>query len=262
MISFGTLYIFFIIPEILMKIALKNKSSEFIIVSLIINIIYFFIFNGLSSAPLVYDDEGEVTYHYAFNWRMLAVICLIISIMLGIIMLIMIYQNYLSKKVQKILLIVTVGGCIFLVSGVVTWTSIQKNQTLVIMKEQYSNNVSDYEDDLLNELVNHSDNIKSVKFAVVPDSDITLADTNVCDKDSSNLDSYVALIEVNGKKISNSNYDKIIMENDLNEEKWEIANKYGITLHCNKNSMQQSMDKFSINEVAWNKEQILEHMRY
>ena len=71
--------------------------------------------------------------------------------------------------------------------------------------------------------------IKTVKFAVVPTSKITLTSTDVCGTDS-DLQDNVALIEVNGKPISNHDYNYLIGQEDENEPFSKLAAKYGLTM--------------------------------
>lgn len=112
--TLGTVCVIFIVPEILMEIALKNKNKEVVIVSVIINIIYLLIFGGLSKRPFVYDDEGGVEYHYAFGWRFIALSCLIISIAL----LILINHAKWSLKKNGIALLITAIVSCGLIGGV------------------------------------------------------------------------------------------------------------------------------------------------
>lgn len=107
-ITFGTAYVIFIVPEILMGIALKNKNKELVTVSVVVNIIYLFIFGGFFQRPLVYDDEGGVQYHYAFGWRFVSLSCLIISIALGIALLILINHSKWSLKKNMVALCATI----------------------------------------------------------------------------------------------------------------------------------------------------------
>lgn len=98
------------------------------IVSIIVNIIYLFIFNGLSQRPLVYDDEGGVQYHYAFTLRFVSLSCLIISTALGIVLLILLNRSKGSRKKKRAALWATVIISCGLIGGIGIVTMIQQRQ--------------------------------------------------------------------------------------------------------------------------------------
>lgn len=214
--SLGTVYVLFIIPEILMTVALINKNREVVIASVVINMFYLLVLCGLARCPKVYVDEAGVVYHYAFDWRFIALSCLIISIAFGIVMLILINHAKWSVKKNGIALLITVIVSCGLIGGVGMFTNVQRHSTLVMMKAQYVKNREATENDQLSDLGSDVVGIKTAKFAVVPTSKITLASTDVCGTDS-HLQDNVALIEINGKPISNHDYNYLIGQEDENE---------------------------------------------
>ena len=256
--TMGTVCVIFIVPEILMGIALKNKNKEVIVASVVVNIIYLLIFGGLSKRPLVYDDEGGVEYHYAFNWRFIALSCLIISIALGIALLILINHAKWSLRKNKIALLITAIVSCGLIGGVGVVTLVQRHSTLVMMKKQYVKNCELTEDKQLSDLSSDVAGIKTAKFAVVPTSKITLASTDVCGTDS-DLQDNVALIEVNGKPISNHDYNYLIGQEDENEpfsKRQALAAKYGLTMRKHGKPARQSLKQVKKTEVNWTEKQI------
>ena len=256
--TMGTVCVIFIIPEILMGIALKNKNKEVVIVSVVINIIYLLIFGGLSKRPFVYDDEGGVEYHYAFDWRFIALSCLIISIALGIALLILINHAKWSLKKSKIALLITAIVSCGLIGGVGVLTLVQRHSTLVMMKTQYVKNCEATEDKQLSDLSSDVVGIKTAKFAVVPTSKITLASTDVCGTNS-DLQDNVTLIEVNGKPISNHDYNYLIGQEDENEpfsKRQALAAKYGLTMRKHGKPARQSLKQVKKAEVNWTEKQI------
>ena len=256
--TLGSIYVIFIIPEILMGIALKNKNKEVVIVSVVINIIYLLIFGGLSKRPFVYDDEGGVGYHYAFDWRFIALSCLIISIALGIALLILINHAKWSLKKSKIALLITAIVSCGLIGGVGAFTLVQRHSTLVMMKAQYVKNRELTENNQLSDLSSDVVGIKTAKFAVVPTSKITLASTDVCGTNSDFQDN-VTLIEVNGKPISNHDYNYLIGQEDENEpfsKRQALAAKYGLTMRKHGKPARQSLKQVKKTEVNWTEKQI------
>ena len=241
-----------------MGIALKNKNKEVIVASVVVNIIYLLIFGGLLKRPLVYDDEGGVEYHYAFNWRFIALSCLIISIALGIALLILINHAKWSLKKNKIALLITAIVSCGLIGGVGAFTLVQRHSTLVMMKAQYVKNRELTENNQLSDLSSDVVGIKTAKFAVVPTSKITLASTDVCGTNS-DLQDNVALIEVNGKPISNHDYNYLIGQEDENEpfsKRQALAAKYGLTMRKHGKPARQSLKQVKKTEVDWTEKQI------
>ncbi len=214
--SLGTVYVLFIIPEILMTVALINKNREVVIASVVINMFYLLVLCGLARCPKVYVDEAGVVYHYAFDWRFVALSCLITSIALGIALLILINHTKWSLKKNGIALLITAIVSCGLIGGAGVLTLVQRHSTLVMMKAQYVKNREATEDKQLSDLSSDVVGIKTAKFAVVPTSKITLASTDVCGTDS-DLQDNVALIEVNGKPISNHDHNYLIGQEDENE---------------------------------------------
>ena len=51
--SLGTVYVLFIVPEILMTVALINKNREVVIASVVINMFYLLVLCGLARRPKV-----------------------------------------------------------------------------------------------------------------------------------------------------------------------------------------------------------------
>ena len=256
--TLGSIYVIFIIPEILMGIALKNKNKGVVIVSVVINIIYLLIFGGLSKRPFVYDDEGGVEYHYAFDWRFIALSCLIISIALGISLLILINHAKWSLRKKKIALLITAIVSCGLIGRVGVVTLVQRHSTLVMMKEQYVKNCESTENNQLSDLSSDVVGIKTAKFAVIPTSKITLASTDACGTDY-NLQDNVALIEINGKPISNDDYDYLIGQEDDNEpfsKRQALAVKYGLTMRKHGKPARQSLKQVKKTEVNWTEKQI------
>ena len=256
--TMGTVCVIFIVPEILMGIALKNKNKEVIVASVVVNIIYLLIFGGLLKRPLVYDDEGGVEYHYAFNWRFIALSCLIISIALGIALLILINHAKWSLKKNKIAVLITAIVSCGLIGGVGAFTLVQRHSTLVMMKAQYVKNRELTENNQLSDLSSDVVGIKTAKFAVVPTSKITLASTDVCGTNS-DLQDNVTLIEVNGKPISNHDYNYLIGQEDENEpfsKRQALAAKYGLTMRKHGKPARQSLKQVKKAEVNWTEKQI------
>ena len=167
-LTLGGAYLIYIIPEILMGITLINRSQVLMIVSIIINIIYLFIFNGLFQRPLVYDDEGGVQYHYAFTLRFVSLSCLIISTALGIVLLILLNRSKGSRKKKRAALWATVIISCGLIGSIGMITMVQQHSTLVMMKKQYTKNRRLYENEQLSELSSDVTGIKTAKFAVIP----------------------------------------------------------------------------------------------
>ena len=256
--SLGTVYVLFIIPEILMTVALINKNREVIITSVVINMFYLLVLCGLARRPKVYVDEAGVVYHYAFNWRFIALSCLIISIAFGIVMLILINHAKWSVKKNGIALLITVIVSCGLIGGVGMFTNVQRHSTLVMMKAQYVKNREATENDQLSDLGSDVVGIKTAKFAVVPTSKITLASTDVCGTDS-HLQDNVALIEINGKPISNHDYNYLIGQEDENEpfsKRQALAAKYGLTMRKHGKPARQSLKQVKKTEVNWTEKQI------
>ena len=256
--TLGSVCVIFVVPEILMGIALKNKNKEVVIASVVVNIIYLLIFGGFFKRPLIYDDEAGVTYHYAFGWRFIALSCLILSVALGILLLILINHEKWSLKKNVIALLITAIVSCGLVGGVGILTIVQRHSTLEMMKEQYVKNCESTENDQLSELSSDVVGIKTVKFAVVPTSKITLTSTDVCGTDS-DLQDNVALIEVNGKPISNHDYNYLIGQEDENEpfsKRQALAAKYGLTVRKHGKPARQSMKQIKKTEFNWTEKQI------
>ena len=80
-----------------------------------------------------------------------------------------------------------------------------------MMKAQYVKNRELTENNQLSDLSSDVVGIKTAKFAVVPTSKITLASTDVCGTNSEFQDN-VTLIEVNGKPISNHDYNYLMVK--------------------------------------------------
>ena len=256
--SLGTVYVLFIIPEILMTVALINKNREVIITSVVINMFYLLVLCGLARRPKVYVDEAGVVYHYAFDWRFVALSCLIISIALGISLLILINHAKWSLRKNKIALLITAIVSCGLIGRVGVVTLVQRHSTLVMMKEQYVKNCESTENNQLSDLSSDVVGIKTAKFAVVPTSKITLASTDACGTDY-NLQDNVALIEINGKPISNDDYDYLIGQEDDNEpfsKRQVLAAKYGLTMRKHGKPARQSLKQVKKTEVNWTEKQI------
>ena len=256
--SLGTVYVLFIIPEILMTVALINKNREVIITSVVINMFYLLVLCGLARRPKVYVDEAGVVYHYAFDWRFVALSCLIISIAFGIVMLILINHAKWSVKKNGIALLITAIVSCGLIGRVGVVTLVQRHSTLVMMKEQYVKNCESTENNQLSDLSSDVVGIKTAKFAVVPTSKITLASTDACGTDY-NLQDNVALIEINGKPISNDDYDYLIGQEDDNEpfsKRQALAVKYGLTMRKHGKPARQSLKQVKKTEVNWTEKQI------
>lgn len=256
--TFGTVYVIFIVPEILMGIALKNKNKGFVTASIIVNIIYLIIFGGLFNRPLVYDDEAGVQYHYAFDWRFVSLSCLIISIALGITLLILINHSKWSLKKNIVALCATVITSCGLIGNLGILTVVQRHSTLAMMKEQYIKNRKAYENEQLSELDSNVTGIKTAKFAVIPTSKITLESTDVCGDDH-DLQSNVVLIEINGKSISSYDYDYLIgqaSENEPFSKRQELAVKYNLTMRPHEKTDHQSVKRVKKAEVHWTEKQI------
>lgn len=259
-LTFGTAYTIFIVPEILMIIALITKKKSFVISSVVVNIVYLFTFGGFFERPLVYDDEGGVKYHYAFSWRLQSLTYLIISIMLGIGLLILINHSKKSLRISIFALCVTaIGGC-EMIANVKILTDNQRQSTLAMMKKQYVKNRESYENDQLSDLSADAIGIKTAKFAVIPTSKITLESTDVCrsDGDNDSLQNNVVLIEVNGKPISNDDYDYLIGQENENEpfnKRQDLAAKYGLAMrHQEKDH--PPVKQIKKTEVHWTEDQI------
>ena len=256
--SLGIVYVFFIVPEILMTVALINKNREVVIASVVINMFYLLVLCGLARCPKVYVDEAGVVYHYAFNWRFIALSCLIISIAFGIVMLILINHTKWSLKKNGIALLITAIVSCGLIGGAGVLTLVQRHSTLVMMKAQYVKNREATEDKQLSDLSSDVVGIKTAKFAVVPTSKITLASTDVCGTDS-HLQDNVALIEINGKPISNHDYNYLIGQEDENEpfsKRQALAAKYGLTMRKHGKPARQSLKQVKKTEVDWTEKQI------
>ena len=256
--SLGTVYVLFIIPEILMTVALINKNREVIITSVVINMFYLLVLCGLARRPKVYVDEAGVVYHYAFDWRFVALSCLIISIALGISLLILINHAKWSLRKNKIALLITAIVSCGLIGRVGVVTLVQRHSTLVMMKEQYVKNCESTENNQLSDLSSDVVGIKTAKFAVIPTSKITLASTDACGTDY-NLQDNVALIEINGKPISNDDYDYLIGQEDDNEpfsKRQALAVKYGLTMRKHGKPARQSLKQVKKTEVNWTEKQI------
>ena len=256
--SLGTVYVLFIIPEILMTVALINKNREVVIASVVINMFYLLVLCGLACCPKVYVDEAGVVYHYAFDWRFVALSCLIISIALGISLLILINHAKWSLRKNKIALLITAIVSCGLIGRVGVVTLVQRHSTLVMMKEQYVKNCESTENNQLSDLSSDVVGIKTAKFAVVPTSKITLASTDVCGTDS-HLQDNVALIEINGKPISNHDYNYLIGQEDENEpfsKRQALAAKYGLTMRKHGKPARQSLKQVKKTEVNWTEKQI------
>ena len=256
--SLGIVYVFFIVPEILMTVALINKNREVVIASVTVNMFYLLVLGGLARRPKVYVDEAGVVYHYAFNWRFIALSCLIISIAFGIVMLILINHTKWSLKKNGIALLITAIVSCGLIGGVGVLNLVQRHSTLVMMKAQYVKNREATEDKQLSDLSSDVVGIKTAKFAVVPTSKITLASTDVCGTDS-HLQDNVALIEVNGKPISNHDYNYLIGQEDENEpfsKRQALAAKYGLTMRKHGKPARQSLKQVKKTEVDWTEKQI------
>lgn len=256
--SLGIVYVFFIVPEILMTVALINKNREVVIASVTVNMFYLLVLCGLARCPKVYVDEAGVVYHYAFDWRFIALSCLIISIAFGIVMLILINHAKWSVKKNGIALLITVIVSCGLIGGVGMFTNVQRHSTLVMMKAQYVKNREATENDQLSDLGSDVVGIKTAKFAVVPTSKITLASTDVCGTDS-HLQDNVALIEINGKPISNHDYNYLIGQEDENEpfsKRQALAAKYGLTMRKHGKPARQSLKQVKKTEVNWTEKQI------
>ena len=256
--SLGTVYVLFVVPEILMTVALINKNREVVIASVVINMFYLLVLCGLIHRPKVYVDEAGVVYRYVFDWRFIALSCLIISIALGIALLILINHAKWSLKKNKIALLVTVIVSCGMIGGVGIITLVQRHSTLVMMKAQYVKNCEVAENDQLSDLSSDVVGIKTAKFAVVPTSKITLASTGVCGTDS-DLQDNVTLIEVNGKPISNHDYNYLIGQEDENEsfsKRQALAAKYGLTMRKHGKPARQSLKQVKKTEVNWTEKQI------
>ena len=256
--SLGTVYVLFIIPEILMTVALINKNREVVIASVVINMFYLLVLCGLACCPKVYVDEAGVVYHYAFDWRFVALSCLITSIALGIALLILINHTKWSLKKNGIALLITAIVSCGLIGGAGVLTLVQRHSTLVMMKAQYVKNREATEDKQLSDLSSDVVGIKTAKFAVVPTSKITLASTDVCGTDS-DLQDNVALIEVNGKPISNHDHNYLIGQEDENEpfsKRQALAAKYGLTMRKHGKPARQSLKQVKKTEVDWTEKQI------
>ena len=256
--SLGTVYVLFIIPKILMTVALINKNREVVIASVVINMFYLLVLCGLARCPKVYVDEAGVVYHYAFDWRFVALSCLITSIALGIALLILINHTKWSLKKNGIALLITAIVSCGLIGGAGVLTLVQRHSTLVMMKAQYVKNREATEDKQLSDLSSDVVGIKTAKFAVVPTSKITLASTDVCGTDS-DLQDNVALIEVNGKPISNHDHNYLIGQEDENEpfsKRQALAAKYGLTMRKHGKPARQSLKQVKKTEVDWTEKQI------
>ena len=256
--SLGTVYVLFIIPEILMTVALINKNREVVIASVVINMFYLLVLCGLARCPKVYVDEAGVVYHYAFDWLFVALSCLITSIALGIALLILINHTKWSLKKNGIALLITAIVSCGLIGGAGVLTLVQRHSTLVMMKAQYVKNREATEDKQLSDLSSDVVGIKTAKFAVVPTSKITLASTDVCGTDS-DLQDNVALIEVNGKPISNHDHNYLIGQEDENEpfsKRQALAAKYGLTMRKHGKPARQSLKQVKKTEVDWTEKQI------
>ncbi|WP_283581816.1 hypothetical protein [Ligilactobacillus hohenheimensis] len=263
-LTLGGAYLIYIIPEILMGITLINKSKLLIIVSIIINIIYLFIFNGLFQRPLVYDDEGGIQYHYAFTLRSVSLSCLIISTALGIILLILLNRSKWSRKKNWVALWATVIISYGLIEGIGMITTTQRQSTLVMMKKQYAKNRRLYENDQLSGLSSYVTGIKTAKFAVIPTSKITLNSTDVCrdDRDVQNLQSNVVLIEINGKSLSSYDYDYLTgdaSEHEPFSKRQELAAKYNLTMRQHEKKNHQAEKHIKKTEIHWTKKQIYKY---
>ena len=256
--SLGIVYVFFIVPEILMTVALINKNREVVIASVTVNMFYLLVLGGLARRPKVYVDEAGVVYHYAFNWRFIALSCLITSIALGIALLILINHTKWSLKKNGIALLITAIVSCGLIGGAGVLTLVQRHSTLVMMKAQYVKNREATEDKQLSDLSSDVVGIKTAKFAVVSTSKITLASTDVCGTDS-DLQDNVALIEVNGKPISNHDHNYLIGQEDENEpfsKRQALAAKYGLTMRKHGKPARQSLKQVKKTEVNWTEKQI------
>ena len=256
--SLGIVYVFFIVPEILMTVALINKNREVVIASVTVNMFYLLVLGGLARRPKVYVDEAGVVYHYVFNWRFIALSCLITSIALGIALLILINHTKWSLKKNGIALLITAIVSCGLIGGAGVLTLVQRHSTLVMMKAQYVKNREATEDKQLSDLSSDVVGIKTAKFAVVPTSKITLASMDVCGTDS-DLQDNVALIEVNGKPISNHDYNYLIGQEDENEpfsKRQDLAAKYGLTMRKHGKPARQSLKQVKKTEVDWTEKQI------
>lgn len=260
-LTLGGAYLIYIIPEILMGITLINRGQVLMIVSIIINIIYLFIFNGLFQRPLVYDDEGGVQYHYAFTLRFVSLSCLIISTALGIVLLILLNRSKGSRKKKRAALWATVIISCGLIGSIGMITMVQQHSTLVMMKKQYTKNRRLYENEQLSELSSDVTGIKTAKFAVIPTSKITLNATDVCrdDRDVQNLQNNVVLIEINGKPISSYDYDYLTgdaSENEPFSKRQELAAKYNLTMRQHEKKNHQAEKHIKKTEIHWTKKQI------
>ena len=241
-----------------MTVALINKNREVVIASVVINMFYLLVLCGLARCPKVYVDEAGVVYHYAFNWRFIALSCLITSIALGIALLILINHTKWSLKKNGIALLITAIVSCGLIGGAGVLTLVQRHSTLVMMKAQYVKNREATEDKQLSDLSSDVVGIKTAKFAVVPTSKITLASTDVCGTDS-HLQDNVALIEINGKPISNHDYNYLIGQEDENEpfsKRQALAAKYGLTMRKHGKPARQSLKQVKKTEVDWTEKQI------
>ena len=173
-------------------------------------------------------------------------------------MLILINHTKWSLKKNGIALLITAIVSCGLIGGAGVLTLVQRHSTLVMMKAQYVKNREATEDKQLSDLSSDVVGIKTAKFAVVPTSKITLASTGVCGTDS-NLQDNVALIEVNGKPISNHDYNYLIGQEDENEpfsKRQALAAKYGLTMRKHGKPARQSLKQVKKAEVNWTEKQI------
>ena len=180
------------------------------------------------------------------------------SVALGIVLLILINHVIWSLKKNMIALLITAIVSCGLIGGVGALTLVQRHSTLVMMKAQYVKNRKSAENDQLSDLSSDVVGIKTAKFAVVPTSKITLASTDVCGTDS-DLQDNVTLIEVNGKPISNYDYNYLIGQEDENEpfsKRQALAAKYGLTVRKHGKPARQSLKNVKKTEVNWTEKQI------
>ena len=167
------------------------------------------------------------------------------------------HAKWSLKKNGIALLITAIVSC-GLIGGVGALTHVQRHSTLVMMKTQYVKNRELTEEKQLSDLSSDVVGIKAAKFAVVPTSKITLASTDVCGTDS-DLQDNVVLIEVNGKPISNHDYNYLIDQEDENEpfsKRQALAAKYGLTMRKHGKPARQSLKQVKKTEVNWTEKQI------
>lgn len=251
--TFGAPFFILAIPEIIMSKALKKMNSQLVIDSIIINTLFGLIFNNLSSVPCSYGDEGGGSILYHFNLRFWGLTGLISCIVIGIFLALLL--SNLSAKSRKIISRISIisGGILILCLGGIT--HVQKQHQISKVRTEYARKIKSQENSELSTLTHYVRGVKKVKFAIVPPNKLLLSEAH----SSSLWDQTPApIIEINGKKISNDDFDYLTnqYENESFDKQQKLAIKYGLTMKKSPQTVQHSFKQIKKIEIYWSKEQM------